>query len=317
MEVMRHQEKKQTHTVTWPHVIKLPVSLYVISAVFIIWMRCNIQMSHSVALWFILVTENILLKTRVDQRHVQQRLNSTWPASAVEYVPIASCTVPMVICPYRHGHSAAVPLCTRTTKQTDLYSSLHHAPTDLLEGAGSYLHFKNAVIKDASASPGQTSTAPCPVSVSYQPPDDTPSMLWNSTAVCVSEVTWQRMPLNALQWNGAPSLKMCLLSWVTDASLQNRQFEVDTLQNSHFLLLRQARLSAAVIYLDSGVATHTRIQVCDTFKVSSFILKKKICPERGIWWLNPAVKSTKSKATGGESFTRNSRRPGINFLSLL
>lgn len=123
------------------------------------------------------------------------------------------------ICPYRHGHSAAVPLCTRTTKQTDLYSSLHHAPTDLLEGAGSYLHFKNAVIKDASASPGQTSTAPCPVSVSYQPPDDTPSILWHSTAVFV--LVRGHMTEDALE---RPTVEWCTFFENVFAFLRNRCF---------------------------------------------------------------------------------------------
>ena len=61
------------------------------------------------------------------------------------------------------------------------------------------------------------------------------------TAVSIlqgSKVTGHRMPLKAIQ--GHLLLKKGLLSWATDAFFQNWQFEVDTLQNSHLLLLMLA-----------------------------------------------------------------------------
>lgn len=78
---------------------------------------------------------------------------------------------------------------------------------------------KNAVIKDASASPGQTSAAPCPVSVSYQPPDDTPSILWHSTAVSV--LVRGHMTEDALE---RPTVEWCTFFVNVFAFLSNRCF---------------------------------------------------------------------------------------------
>lgn len=74
-------------------------------------MRRNIRISHSVALWFIVV-ENILLRTRVDYRHVQQHLNSTRLASVIEYVPIAVVTVQLF--PSAHKYHCPPDYTTHT-----------------------------------------------------------------------------------------------------------------------------------------------------------------------------------------------------------
>lgn len=236
-------------------------------------------------------------------------------ASVIEYVPIAVVTVQLF--PSAHKYHKTDRSVLQTTP---------HTPTDLLEGVGSYLRFKNLVIKDASASPGQTSTTPCPASVSYQ--THPLYKLWHSTAVNIlwgSEVTRQRMPLNAMQWNGAPSFKMCLFSWATDASIQNQQFEVDMHQNSYLLLLRLAYHRVQQFWLTfclrlfTGTAVFARASAHTGvwhFENVKFYPHEKNMPRKGNLVAQPCSKSPKSKATGGGSFTRSSR-PAINFLSLL
>lgn len=131
--------------------------------------------------------------------------------------------------------------------------------------------------------------------------------LWHSTAVNIlwgSEVTRQRMPLNAMQWNGASSFKMCLFSWATDASLQNQQFEVDMHQNSYLLLLRLAYHRVQqfwltfCLWLSTGTAVFARASAHPCvwhFENVKFYPHEKICQEREIWWPNPAAKALKAK----------------------
>lgn len=91
------------------------------------------------------------LTCRLQTRATAPQLNSTWPASEIKHAPVVVVTVQLF--PSAYGpqkRQICPPVCTQALDLT--------------------------FASDASASAGQTSTAPCPVSASYQPPDDSPSV---------------------------------------------------------------------------------------------------------------------------------------------